>query len=177
MTLDDTGILDGDAAGIKASLRGIDMLLAEGLNIKVVLLPDGDDPDSFAQKHTSTELEEYISAHETDFIQFKTDILLQGVRTDPLARARVINDIVQSIAVIPNQVMRNVYITECSRRLGIDERVVVLEVSKQSFAQAEKESVKAQKEAPRQSLEATPQPPSGSPRSGGDAPAAVGARP
>lgn len=157
-TEDVTVIYDGDAAGIKASLRGIDMLLAEGLNIKVVLLPDGDDPDSFAQKHTSTELEEYISAHETDFIQFKTDILLQGVSNDPIARARVINDIVQSIAVIPNQVMRNVYITECSRRLGIDERVVALEVSKQSFAQAEKESVKAQKEAARQSLEATPLP-------------------
>ncbi|MCM1503860.1 MAG: DNA primase [Muribaculum sp.] len=163
-TEDVTVIYDGDAAGIKASLRGIDMLLTEGLNIKVVLLPDGDDPDSFAQKHTSSELEEYIKAHETDFIQFKTDILLQGVSNDPIARARVINDIVLSIAVIPNQVMRNIYVAECARRLGIDERVVALEVSKKSFEQAEKASVKAQKDAARQTLEnrsLPPQPSSG----------------
>lgn len=153
-TEDVTVIYDGDAAGIKASLRGIDMLLAEGLNIKVVLLPDGDDPDSFAQKHTSSELEEYIASHETDFIRFKTDILLQGVAmNDPISRARVINDIVQSIAVIPNQVMRNIYITECARSLGIDERIVALEVSKHSMAQAEKASLKAQKDAARQSLD------------------------
>lgn len=151
-TEDVTVIYDGDAAGIKASLRGIDMLLAEGLNIKVVLLPDGDDPDSFAQKHTSSELEEYIASHETDFIQFKTDILLQGVANDPIARAKVINDIVQSIAVIPNQVMRNVYISECARRLGIDERVVALEVSRKSMSLAEKTSLKNQKEAALQSL-------------------------
>lgn len=136
------------------------MLLAEGLNIKVVLLPDGDDPDSFAQKHTSSELEAYIAAHETDFIRFKTDILLQGVAmNDPISRARVINDIVQSIAVIPNQVMRNIYITECARSLGIDERIVALEVTKQSMAQAEKASVKAQKDAARQSLDDVPAPP------------------
>lgn len=159
-TEDVTVIYDGDAAGIKASLRGIDMLLAEGLNIKVVLLPDGDDPDSFAQKHTSSELEAYIAAHETDFIRFKTDILLQGVAmNDPISRARVINDIVQSIAVIPNQVMRNIYITECARSLGIDERIVALEVTKQSMAQAEKASVKAQKDAARQSLDDVPAPP------------------
>lgn len=159
-TEDVTVIYDGDAAGIKASLRGIDMLLAEGLNIKVVLLPDGDDPDSFAQKHTSSELEAYIAAHETDFIRFKTDILLQGVAmNDPISRARVINDIVQSIAVIPNQVMRNIYITECARNLAIDERVVALEVSKRSMAQAEKASLKAQKDAARQSLESQPLPP------------------
>ncbi len=159
-TEDVTVIYDGDAAGIKASLRGIDMLLAEGLNIKVVLLPDGDDPDSFAQKHTSSELEAYIAAHETDFIRFKTDILLQGVAmNDPISRARVINDIVQSIAVIPNQVMRNIYITECARSLGIDERIVALEVTKQSMVQAEKASVKAQKDAARQSLDDVPAPP------------------
>ncbi len=158
-TEDVTVIYDGDAAGIKASLRGIDMLLAEGLNIKVVLLPDGEDPDSFAQKHTSSELEEYIKEHETDFIQFKIDILLQGVNNDPIARGRVINDIVQSIAVIPNQVMRNVYIAECARRFGIDERVVALEVSKTSYAHAEKASVKAQREAAKQSLESTPMTP------------------
>ncbi len=158
-TEDVTVIYDGDAAGIKASLRGIDMLLSEGLNIKVVLLPDGDDPDSFAQKHTSSELEEYIKAHETDFIQFKIDILLQGVANDPISRARVINDIVQSIAVIPNQVMRNIYVAECARRLGIDERVVALEVSKKSFEQLEKASVKAQKDAAKQTLESEPLPP------------------
>lgn len=133
-----TVIYDGDAAGIKASLRGIDMLLAEGLNIKVLLLPDGDDPDSFSRKHTSSELEEYIRDNEVDFIQFKTNILLQGVANDPIARSKVIADIVRSIAVIPEPVTRNIYIKECSRRLEIDERIVSSEVNKQVKAIAEK---------------------------------------
>ena len=105
-----TVIYDGDAAGIKAPLRGIDMLLREGLNIKVLLLPDGDDPDSFAQSHTSTEVEEYIASNEVDFIQFKTGILLQGLENDPIARSRAIGDIVQSISLIPDAVTANVYI-------------------------------------------------------------------
>jgi DNA primase len=148
-----TVIYDGDAAGIKASLRGIDMLLREGLNIKVLLLPDGDDPDSFAQSHTSTEVEEYIAANEVDFIQFKTNILLQGLENDPIARSRAIGDIVQSISVIPDAVMANVYIKECSRRLDIDERVVSLEVEKRRKAQAERDAITARQERARQSLE------------------------
>ena len=147
-----TVIYDGDAAGIKASLRGIDMLLREGLNIKVLLLPDGDDPDSFAQSHTSTQVEEYISANEVDFIQFKTGILLQGLENDPIARARAIGDIVQSISVIPDAVTANIYIKECSRRLDIDERVVALEVEKRRKAQAEKDALAARQERARKSL-------------------------
>lgn len=135
-----TVIYDSDAAGIKASLRGIDMLLAEGLQIKVVLLPDGDDPDSFAQSHTSSEVEEYISANETDFIRFKTKILMDGVEDDPLKRANAITDIVKSISVIPDEIVRTVYIQECSRTLNVDESTLTLQVAKHRSARAEKQS-------------------------------------
>ncbi|MDE6642500.1 MAG: DNA primase [Muribaculaceae bacterium] len=125
-----TVIYDSDAAGIKASLRGIDMLLAEGLDVKVLSLPDGEDPDSFAQSHTSTEVEEYIKNHEVDFIKFKTDILLKGTENDPIQRAKVISDIVVSISVIPDPIKRDIYIKECSIRLNVDDRVLGNEVLK-----------------------------------------------
>ena len=125
-----TVLYDGDAAGIKASLRGIDMLLAEGLNVKVLLLPDGDDPDSFAKKHSATEFQDYITAHETDFIRFKTTILLEGLEDDPLKRAAAISDIVKSISVIPSNITRAVYTQECSDKFGIEEKVLVNEVAK-----------------------------------------------
>lgn len=125
-----TVIYDSDAAGIKASLRGIDMLLAEGLNIKVVLLPEGDDPDSFAQTHSTAEVEDYISNHETDFIRFKTRILLEGAENDPLKRSQVINEIVRTISVIPDRITRTVYIAECSRSLEIDDKILTLQVDK-----------------------------------------------
>ena len=125
-----TVLYDGDAAGIKASLRGIDMLLAEGLNVKVLLLPDGDDPDSFAKKHSATEFQDYITAHETDFIRFKTTILLEGLEDDPLKRAAAISDIVKSISVRPSNITRAVYTKECSENFGIEEKVLVNEVAK-----------------------------------------------
>lgn len=125
-----TVLYDGDAAGIKASLRGIDMLLAEGLNVKVLLLPDGDDPDSFAKKHSATEFQDYIAAHETDFIRFKTTILLEGLEDDPIKRAAAISDIVKSISVIPSNITRAVYTKECSDKFGIEEKVLVAEVAK-----------------------------------------------
>jgi len=134
-----TVIYDSDPAGIKASLRGIDMLLADGLNIKVLLLPDGDDPDSFAQSHSATEVEEYISANETDFIRFKTDILLRDSGDDPIARSRVISDIIRSISVIPNELTRNEYIKICSRLLNADERVLTLQVAKYAAEHAARE--------------------------------------
>ncbi len=134
-----TVIYDSDAAGIKASLRGIDMLLAEGMKIKVLLLPDGDDPDSFAQSHSSSQVEEYIRDNETDFIAFKTKILLDGVENDPIKRSNVITDIVRTISVIPDQIMRTVYIAECSRTLGIDEKVLALQVTKFIAEKAEKD--------------------------------------
>ncbi len=137
-----TVIYDGDAAGIKASLRGIDMLLAEGLNIKVLLLPDGDDPDSFAHKHSAQELADYIKENETDFIRFKTSILLQGAENDPIARSKVINDIVRSISVIPNNITRAVYVKECSRMLEIDEKTLNLQVAKNLNERMEKEAAK-----------------------------------
>ena len=148
-----TVIYDSDPAGIKASLRGIDMLLAEGLNIKVLSLPEGEDPDSFAQSHSSSEFEEYIKSNETDFIRFKTSILLQGVENDPIQKSKVITDIVRSISVIPNEITRSIYIKECSRMLDIDEKVLTLQVAKYSFERAEKEITKTQKEITEKSIE------------------------
>ena len=123
-----TVIYDSDAAGIKASLRGIDLLLAEGLNIKVVLLPDGDDPDSFAQTHSATEVEEYLESHETDFIKFKIDILLDDCRNDPVKRSKVVGSILQSIANIPNEITRSLYVKECALTFGIEEKVLLRQV-------------------------------------------------
>lgn len=125
-----TVIYDSDAAGIKASLRGIDMILAQGLNIKVVLLPEGDDPDTFAQHHSGSEVEEYIATHEEDFIRFKTRILLNDAKDDPVARARVITDIVNSIAVIPGNILQLEYIKECSRMLDLKEDALILQLQK-----------------------------------------------
>lgn len=124
-----TVIYDSDAAGIKASLRGIDLLLAEGLNIKVLLLPDGDDPDSFAQSHSAQEVEDYLAANEVDFIRFKTDVLLRDAASDPLKRSEVVGSILLSIAHIPEEIKRNVYIQECSMRFGIDERMLLRQVN------------------------------------------------
>ncbi len=123
-----TVIYDSDPAGIKASLRGIDLLLAEGLNIKVVLLPDGDDPDSFAQSHSTSEIEEYLAEHEVDFINFKIDILLKDCKNDPIKRSKVVGSILQSIANIPNEITRTLYVKECSLSFGIDEKVLLKQV-------------------------------------------------
>ncbi len=125
-----TVLYDGDAAGIKASLRGIDMLLAEGLKIKVLLLPDGDDPDSFARKHTAADFRAYIEAHQTDFITFKTQLLLQGAANDPLKRAELITDVVRSISVMPSEVVRNEYVHLCATMLSVREEVIMSEMSR-----------------------------------------------
>ena len=132
-----TIIYDGDEAGIKASLRGIDLVLEEGLNVKVVLLPNGEDPDSFARKNNFTGLTEYIKANEEDFIHFKLKLLLDEVKGDPVKRSGLITDIVRSIAVIPNLITRSVYIKECSNILNIDERVLYAETNKIRRKQAE----------------------------------------
>ncbi len=122
-------LYDGDEAGIHAAMRGTDMLLQEGMNVKVLLLPDGDDPDSFSRKHTAEEFRKYIDDHQTDFIQFKTDLLLKGVR-DPLKRAEAINSIVRSVSVIPDPIVRSTYLTDCSRRLGVEERTLIVQTNK-----------------------------------------------
>jgi len=150
-----TLIYDSDPAGIKASLRGIDMLLAEGLNMKVVLLPDGDDPDSFAQNHSATEVEEYISAHETDFIRFKTGILLREAASDPIQRSKAISDIVRSISVIPDDIVRSLYVKECSRNLDIDEKVLLMQIKKNITERAEQMAQQAMRDKARASLNGT----------------------
>ncbi len=125
-----TIIYDGDEAGIKASFRGIDLVLEEGLNVKVILLPDGDDPDSFSKKHNASSLKEFINKNEKDFISFKSEILLKDTINDPVKKANLITDIVRSISVIPQGINRAVYIKECSTLLKIDEKILYSEVNK-----------------------------------------------
>ena len=120
-----TVLYDGDGAGIKASIRGIDMLLEEGMNIKVCLLPDGDDPDSFARKHNATDYQAYINEHEVDFIRFKTNLLMEEAGKDPIKRASLISSIVKSISVIPDAIVRSVYIRESSQLLQMEEKILV----------------------------------------------------
>lgn len=117
-------LYDGDEAGIHAAMRGTDMLLAEGMNVKVVLLPDGDDPDSFAKHHSSEELKEYITTHQRDFIDFKTELTLKGV-TDPVKRSEAISGIVKSVSEIPNQITRDTYLRQCSQQLGMSEETLI----------------------------------------------------
>ena len=125
-----TLLYDGDEAGIKASIRGIDMLLAEGMNIKVLLLPDGEDPDSFARKHNATEFQQYIAEHEENFIRFKTNLLLKDAQSDPIKRASLISDMAQSIGLIPNEVIRYACLRECASLLNVDERIIKNEIDK-----------------------------------------------
>lgn len=124
-----TLLYDGDSAGIHAALRGTDMLLSEGMNLKVLLLPDGDDPDSFARKHTASDFRQYIEEKQTDFIQFKTDLLLKDER-DPLKRSEGINSIVQSIAMVQNQILRDTYLHDCAQRIGISESTLINQMNK-----------------------------------------------
>jgi DNA primase len=125
-----TILYDGDAAGIKASLRGIDMVLEEGLNVKVLLFPDGDDPDSFSRKRSATELLEFLQNNEKDFISFKTSLLLKDAENDPVKRASVINEVVKSISIIPDAITRSEYIKECSKLLDTNENLLYTEISK-----------------------------------------------
>ena len=122
-------LYDGDAAGIHAALRGTDMLLAEGMNLRVLLLPDGDDPDSFARKHTASDFRKYIEEHQQDFIQFKTDLLLKNER-DPLKRAQAINSIVESISMVVNPILRDTYLHDCSQRIGIAEATLISQMNR-----------------------------------------------
>jgi len=142
-----TLLYDGDEAGIHAALRGTDMLLAEGMNVKILLLPDGDDPDSFARKHNATEFKEYVENHQTDFIIFKTNLLLADAGRDPLKKAKLTQDIVYSISVIPEEIIRASYIHECSELLGIEEAVLLRQTQKDraaAFEQIRKEKEQIQ---------------------------------
>ena len=130
-----TVLYDGDKAGIKASLRGIDMLLAEGMNIKVLLLPDGEDPDSFAQGRSATDFQKYIDTHQVDFIRFKVNLLMEDAQDDPYSRSELIKSITQSISVIQDPIVRSVYITECSQIMKIDERLLITDVNRRQREQ------------------------------------------
>ena len=125
-----TVIYDGDSAGIHASLRGIDMILKEGMNVRVVLLPEPEDPDSFARSHTASEVQAYIRNHERDFLEFKANLLLQDAEGDPIRKAALIGDMVQSIAQIPDPIQRSVYVKECARIMDIDENILISEVAR-----------------------------------------------
>ena len=142
-------LYDGDEAGIHAAMRGTDMFLAEGMNIKVLLLPDNDDPDSFARKHTATEFREYITTHQTDFMEFKTRVLLND-NSDPIKRAEAISSIVKSISVIPDQIKRAEYIKQCSTNIGTPERTLINEMNKFIRREREEKYKEAEREAVRQ---------------------------
>ena len=151
-------LYDGDAAGVHAALRGTDMLLEEEMNVKVLLLPEGDDPDSFARNHTAEDFRKYIEDHQVDFIQFKTEISLRGV-TDPVKRSQAINSIVESISKIKNQITRAAYITDCAHRLGVNEAIIVNALN--NFVRnGMSEQVKAERRAAglREPVAGTPQP-------------------
>jgi DNA primase len=137
-----TVIYDGDDAGINASLRGIDMILREGLSVRVVLLPDGDDPDSFAQKHNAAELQEFIRANEQDFITFKARVMMREARGDVIKRAAVVGEMVVSIAEIPDAIQRAMFVTECARLMEIDEQLLKEEVAKKRLSGAADEEQK-----------------------------------
>ncbi|MBO4611640.1 MAG: DNA primase [Bacteroidaceae bacterium] len=152
-----TVIYDGDAAGIKASQRGIDMLLAQGMNVRLLLLPDGDDPDSFARKHNASEYQQYLAEHQVDFIKFKTNLLMEEAQGDPIKKSQLVNNIVQSIACIPNEITRSVYVQETAQAMQIQERIVAQAVTKQVQANYEEQQKQRERRRPVNSTEEHPQ--------------------
>lgn len=146
-----TLLYDGDEAGIKAALRGTDMLLAQGMNVKVCLLPDGDDPDSFARKHNATEYQEYIEANQTDFIRFKTMLLVRDANAnDPIKRAGMIGELMESISLIPEAITRDIFLKECSQLLQMDVKILVDDVAKRRERRRTQEAERAERERQRQ---------------------------
>ena len=149
-----TLLYDGDEAGIHAATRSTDMLLAEGMNVKILLLPDGDDPDSFSRKHNAQEFKEYVTAHQTDFILFKTNLLLKDAERDPIKRAKLTEEIVKSIAVIPDEIVRSTYVHECAEILNMDEAVLMRSANKNRTTIIENMKKEAQRERERQERQA-----------------------
>jgi DNA primase len=145
-----TILYDGDNAGIKASLRGIDLVLEEGMNVKVLLLPDGDDPDSFSRKMPADDLRAYIAKHETDFIRFKTNLLLEESKNDPIKRATLIQDIVKTVSTIPDPIVRSVYVKECSALMEVSEEVLYAELTKIGRQKRDQAEARRNSEAPNQ---------------------------
>ena len=145
-----TLLYDGDEAGIHAAMRGTDMLLSEGMNVKVLLLPDGDDPDSFSKKHSAQELKDYIEKNQTDFIEFKTRLTIENV-TDPVKRSEAIGGIVKSISVIPDQILRSTYLSELSQRMGIKEQTLINSMNdmiRKDIEEKEKEAARGERNTP-----------------------------
>ena len=159
-------IYDGDAAGIKASQRGIDMLLAEGMSVRLLLLPDGEDPDSFARKLSATEYQDYLKEHQVDFIRFKTDLLLKEAQGDPIKLSRLVNNIVDSLAVIPDEITRTFYIKETSQMLGVEERIITTAVGKVM------KRLREERQRERERKSSAQEPASDSPQNSQDAPPA-----
>lgn len=147
-----TVLYDGDEAGIHAALRGTDLLLAEGMNVKVCLLPDGDDPDSFARKHNATEYQDFIEQNETDFIRFKTRLLMRDAERDPIKRAELIGSLMESISVIPEAIVRDIYIKECAQMLQMDDKILVSEVAKRREKHADDEAKRRERERNREQI-------------------------
>ena len=153
-----TLLYDGDEAGIHAAMRGTDMLLAEGMNVKVLLLPDGDDPDSFARKHSTEELKRYIEENQTDFITFKSRLTVESV-SDPVKRSEAIGGIVKSISVIPDQILRSTYLTDFSRRVNMKEQTLIAEMNKYIRQNIEEEQREKEREQDRADRQASPETP------------------
>jgi len=145
-----TLLYDGDEAGIHAATRSTDMLLAEGMNVKILLLPDGDDPDSFSRKHNAQEFKAYVAEHQTDFILFKTNLLLKDAERDPIKRAKLTEEIVKSIAVIPDEIIRSTYVHECAEILNMDEAILMRSANKNRAAIIENMKKEAQRERERE---------------------------
>lgn len=145
-----TLLYDGDEAGIHAALRGTDMLLAEGMNVKILLLPDGDDPDSFARKHNATEFKQYVEEHQTDFIIFKTNLMLKDAGRDPIKRSDLTKSIVRSISVIPDEIVRSAYVHECAELLRVNEEMLLRETTRNRKAAYEELLKEQEREKMRQ---------------------------
>ncbi len=161
-----TEMFDGDAAGIKAAIRGVDLLLREGMNLKVLPLPPEDDPDTFVRAHSHSEVEQYIQQHSTDFISFKSDIVLKDAQNDPIKRTAAITDVVKSIAIIPDEIARMVYARECSTLFGIDEQTILRQIKYQRgkfIEQRDKEQRQQRERQERQKKQETVDTPSTSP--------------
>ena len=151
-----TIIYDGDGAGIHAAIRGIDLVLKEGMNVKVVLLPDGQDPDDFAKKHTLDEVEDYIFQNERDFIGFKSDLLLDQAGNDPLKKAELINDVTDSVSLIPDPVKRAVYVRSCAEKFAIDEQILTERISRSRADMILAEQKQAERDRQRVSVDVPP---------------------
>ena len=157
MTNNITVIYDGDEAGIHASERGIDMLLAEGMNVKLLLLPDGEDPDSFARKHTATEYQQYLTEHQTDFIQYKTAHLMLSAKNDPTRLGQLVHSIAASIAAIPDEITRVLYTRQAAQQLQMEERLITDAVNGQRRAKADEQRREAEREARRETYQQSQQ--------------------